>query len=301
MENYIFSPGKLLLTSEYFVLDGALALAVPTKLGQDLFWEEFTDNSSIIYWEAYHQNQLWLTAKIDYKEWCVVETNLPEGAAFILKVLKEVQKLSQSKFHGDNGYRFKTQLQFPSNYGLGSSSTLMNNLATFAEIDAFELNEKTLGGSGYDIAVAQENSAILYQNNPRTIEQVTFNPPFLDQLILIHLNQKQDSREGINAFKVRDKSLYLSEDFTKITQQVFQCNNLDEFSELMSLHERLLSNFLGMVTVKEKHFKDCPVFVKSLGAWGGDFILSAKFGDYQQYFSDKGFPHIFDYSTLVKT
>lgn len=34
----IFSPGKLLLTSEYFVLDGALALAVPTIPGQEFFF-----------------------------------------------------------------------------------------------------------------------------------------------------------------------------------------------------------------------------------------------------------------------
>ena len=37
---YFFSKGKLLLTSEYFVLDGALSLAIPTKLGQDLLVEK---------------------------------------------------------------------------------------------------------------------------------------------------------------------------------------------------------------------------------------------------------------------
>ena len=31
-----YSHGKLLLTGEYLVLDGALALAVPCKLGQSL-------------------------------------------------------------------------------------------------------------------------------------------------------------------------------------------------------------------------------------------------------------------------
>ncbi len=33
----IFSPGKLMLTSEYFAIDGALVLAVPTRLGQEFF------------------------------------------------------------------------------------------------------------------------------------------------------------------------------------------------------------------------------------------------------------------------
>jgi hypothetical protein len=36
----IFSPGKLMLTSEYFAIDGALVLAVPTRLGQEFFFEE---------------------------------------------------------------------------------------------------------------------------------------------------------------------------------------------------------------------------------------------------------------------
>ena len=40
----IFSPGKLLLTSEYVVLDGALALAVPTKWGQEFFFDEINVN-----------------------------------------------------------------------------------------------------------------------------------------------------------------------------------------------------------------------------------------------------------------
>jgi hypothetical protein len=41
---------------------------------------------------------------------------------------------------------------------------------------------------------------------------------------------------------------------------------------------------LGIETVKDKHFRDCPSFVKSLGAWGGDFVLASKFGDYKNYF-----------------
>jgi len=67
----LYSPGKLMLTSEYFAVDGALVLAVPTKLGQEFFFEEKEDGNSIIYWEAYHQNQLWLQPKIDYKTWQV--------------------------------------------------------------------------------------------------------------------------------------------------------------------------------------------------------------------------------------
>ena len=67
----------------------------------------------------------------------------------------------------------------------------------------------------------------------------------------------------------------------------------------MVLHENKLSKFIKIETVKEKYFKDCPVFVKSLGAWGGDFVLSAKFGDYKNYFLERGFDNIYEYNDLV--
>ena len=104
MAGTLFSPGKLLLTSEYVVLDGALALAVPTKWGQEFFFEENRDGNSMVFWEAYHQNSLWLSAEIDYKTWKFAATTLPQAAAFVLKVLQNVQKLSGDKFrYGDSG------------------------------------------------------------------------------------------------------------------------------------------------------------------------------------------------------
>lgn len=297
----IFSPGKLLLTSEYTVLDGALALAVPTKWGQEFFFEEFSDNKMMIRWEAYHQNKLWLTAEINYKTWEIQSTNNAVAADFILKVLQNFQALAAEKFSGKDSYYLKTNLQFPSNYGLGSSSTLMNNLAVWANIDAYRLNEMSLGGSGYDVAVAKENSAILYQlsDNNRKVEKVDFKPPFKNELIFIHLNQKQDSREGINMYRSKTKSPQLIQEFTDLTNEVIKCDHLEEFSKIMESHEEKLSNLLLIKTVKEKYFSGCPVFVKSLGAWGGDFIMSRKFSGFEDYFSERGFTSVFEWNELI--
>ena len=295
----IFSHGKLLLTSEYVVLDGALALALPTKWGQEFFVSEQYDGKSLVNWTALHQGKSWLTATIDYQNGKVVSTNIPESAAFILKVLMKVKELSAIQLKQDS-YSIKTDLQFPANFGLGSSSTLMNNLAQWAEIDAFELNETCLGGSGYDIAVAQEKSAILYQSQPqRIVQKIDFNPSFKNDLIFIHLNQKQNSREGINLYRSKEKSPQLINEFSTLTKRVLQVQTLEEFSELMVLHEKKLSEFLGIETVKEKYFETCPSFVKSLGAWGGDFVLSSKFSGYQDYFSGKGFSSVFSYEDLI--
>ncbi|WHF50485.1 GYDIA family GHMP kinase [Chryseobacterium gotjawalense] len=296
----IFSHGKLLLTSEYVVLDGALALALPTKWGQEFFVSENPDGKSLVHWTALHQGKPWLKLTMNYRTGTILNTNIPGSAEFILKVLMKVKALSDSQLKSDTSYSIKTDLQFPANFGLGSSSTLMNNLAQWAAVDAFRLNESCLGGSGYDIAVAQEKSAILYQNQPeRIIQKIDFDPVFKKDLIFIHLNQKQNSREGINLYRSREKSAELIEEFSQITRQVLEAKSLENFSELMVLHENKLSDFLGIETVKEKHFENCPSFVKSLGAWGGDFVMSSKFLGFEDYFRGKGFSTVFAYEDLI--
>ena len=289
-----------MLTSEYFAVDGALVLAVPTKLGQEFFFDEKQDQKSLILWEAYHQNKLWLKAVIDYKNWQILETNITSSAEFILKTLKNVQNLSDIKFKATDSYYLKTNLQFPADYGLGSSSTLMTNLAEWSEIDPFHLNSISLGGSGYDIAVAKSKSAVLYQNKPEIhFAKVDFNPKFKNELIFIHLNQKQDSREGINLYKSKIKSQNLIDEFSDLTRNILLCDELDNFSHLMTLHEQRISNFIERPTVKSIFFADCAKFVKSLGAWGGDFVMSAKFEGYQDYFWGKGFTTVFEWSDLI--
>ena len=67
----------------------------------------------------------------------------------------------------------------------------------------------------------------------------------------------------------------------------------------MQEHENLLSEFLGIETTKNLFFEDCPSFVKSLGAWGGDFVLTSRFGDYEKYFSKKGFDTIIPWNEMV--
>ncbi|MDO4763232.1 MAG: GYDIA family GHMP kinase [Flavobacteriaceae bacterium] len=299
--NHFFSHGKLLLTSEYLVLDGALALAVPTRLGQEFLVEEISNTEGKIFWEAFHQGKSWLKIEINYKNWKIINTNLPDNANFILKTLQNVQKLSTQKLQNQVSYSIKTNLQFPANFGLGSSSTLMNNLSQWAEIDAFQLNEMSLGGSGYDIAVAQNSSPILYQltTKNRRVEKVEFNPSFKNELIFIHLNQKQDSREGIQLYRSKEKPISLISEFSELTEKILICKDIDEFSKIMQHHETQLSKFLGLKSVKEKLFPDCSVFIKSLGAWGGDFILTQKFDGYQDYFNQKGFNKIFTWEEMI--
>lgn len=300
-KQHFFSHGKLLLTSEYFVLDGAKALAIPTKLGQDLSAEIINDHKSHIHWETYREGKLWLRTCIDYKNLLIVESNIETASDFILKIFCTLKDLGSERLLDNYSYRLKSNVQFPENFGLGSSSTLMNNIAKWGDVDAFVLNDIALGGSGYDIAVAKAGAPIIYTRNGdnKTVETVNYSPSFKDQLLFVHLNKKQDSREGITMYKQMEKSQDLIHYFSQLTDKILISENLENFSLIMEDHEKTMSNFLKIPTVKEKYFKNAPSFFKSLGAWGGDFILTTKFCDYENYFLHNGFPNFFSYENLI--
>ena len=60
-EQHFYGHGKLMITGEYFVLDGASALAVPTKLGQHLRVTELSSSERLLYLVALNsQNKVWL-------------------------------------------------------------------------------------------------------------------------------------------------------------------------------------------------------------------------------------------------
>lgn len=300
-KQHFFSHGKLLLTSEYVVLDGAKALAIPTKPGQDLSAEKIDDHRSLIHWETYREGKLWLKTCIDYKNLFVTETNIANASAFILKIFSTLKDMGSESLEADYSYILKSNVQFPENFGLGSSSTLMNNIANWGNVDAFALNDIALGGSGYDIAVAKAGAPIIYTRNGgnKTVETVNYSPSFKDQLLFVHLNKKQDSREGITMYKQMEKSQDLIHYFSELTDEILISENLENFSLIMEDHEKTMSIFLKIPTVKEKYFKNAPSFFKSLGAWGGDFILTTKFCDYENYFLHNGFPNFFSYDELI--
>tara|TARA_R110001583_G_scaffold123127_3_gene274510 strand:+ start:2040 stop:2969 length:930 start_codon:yes stop_codon:yes gene_type:complete len=308
MQEY-YSNGKLLLTGEYFVLDGAKSLAVPTTCGQDLIVKEIQEPQLI--WESYtNEGDCWLEAIFDLPKLRLVSATFEatddggnDTLAENLKImLQQAQNLNPSFLKSDKGYLVKTNLTFPKNWGLGTSSTLINNLATWANVNPYQLLEKTFGGSGYDIACAQNNAPILYTRNGINpiVEQVNFNPVFKDQLYFIYLNKKQNSREGIQHFK-RLKGNLTSEilQISNLTAAFVECNNLSDFEKLMNEHEQLVSKIIQLKTVQEFYFSDYFGQTKSLGAWGGDFILASGNQDSIKYFNKKGFQTVIPYQDLI--
>ena len=80
-----------------------------------------------------------------------------------------------------------------------------------------------------------------------------------------------------------------------------KCETLDDFCLLMQCHERIIARCIGQEPV-QKRFPDFEGTLKSLGAWGGDFILAATEWDESQvraYFEKHGLEVVFGYDALV--
>lgn len=278
MRQTFYSNGKLLLTGEYLVLDGAKALALPTKMGQNL--QVVTHDKPTISWKSFDadgtiwfEDELELDAIINYKE--AAESSVKNT---LLTILHHAHLLQPSFFQETVGYQIETALTFPKKWGLGTSSTLINNLAQWLKIDAFELLNNSFGGSGYDIACAQNDTPIFYQleNQKPNVTPLDFQPEFVTNLYFVYLNQKQSSKNAIAAYynKKHEKLKQNIANINKLSDAVATAKNIKSFANALQLHENELSAILELLTVQEALFSDFDGVVKSLGAWGGDFILA---------------------------
>ena len=305
-----YSNGKLLLSGEYLVLDGANALAVPTKFGQDLIVENIKEPQLI--WESFtHKKNCWFKAVFDIKKLrltsCTFNSNNEGNAEIIaetlLEILEEAKKLNPDFLETYGGFSIKTKLDFPRIWGLGSSSTLINSIANWAKVDAFKLLWNSFKGSGYDIACAQNNTPIFYQlkNKKPFVKKVHFNPTFKENLYFIHLNQKQDSKAGIAKYRESGKNFESAiKRISAISKEFLEVKTILEFEKLIVEHEEIISSIINIEPIKKQLFADYNLGeIKSLGAWGGDFVLATGNKTTPNYFKNKGFNTILSYSDMV--
>jgi len=312
------SHGKFLLTGEYLVLKGALALALPLKLGQSMTVEECHGTS--LQWHAHQPNGPWFSVTLNPETFDIIDCDDRPKAEKLAQILKAVKQLNPKAFEG-NDLHFTTRLDFDPKWGLGSSSTLIANLSRWANVNPYELLKLTFGGSGYDIACATAEGPIYYQlasldcfvprNDAKRqteptpkIEPVNFRPSFAEHLFFVYQGQKQSSSKEIKAFLAKANPVDLQKDIeavSEISRAVPKCESLDEFGMLMQCHERIIARCIGQEPV-QKRFPDFEGVLKSLGAWGGDFILAATEwteNQVREYFKEKGLEVIFGYEEVV--
>jgi hypothetical protein len=323
--NHFHAHGKLLLTAEYFVLDGALALALPVRLGQSLdcglrIADCGLGRQEALQWRSLDEKgACWFEAKFSLEIFDFSEATDPAVAERLQKILQEARKLNPAFLRDPDchpegsGQDLPTahcQLSFPRLWGLGTSSTLIYLVAKWAEVDPFELSARTFGGSGYDIACAGADGPILYrlEGGKPLFEPCDFNPPFRNSLYFIYLGKKQDSREGIKNYRwTVDGGRWtvlpeLVAKVTVLTRRFLDAQTLAEFEGLIREHEALVAETIGLPRAKSLFFNDFWGEVKSLGAWGGDFVLATSdrpIEETRHYFNEKGFEVFLPYNDLI--
>ena len=305
MKQSYYSNGKLLITGEYVVLDGANALALPTKLGQHLDVESILE-PKIIWTSLDEKGTIWFQDTFNIETLTSVTENTKDPVSKQLTALLKTVKRENPNFlrqeKNNEGYKVTTRLEFPRDWGLGSSSTLINNLALWGNVNPFTLLFRSFGGSGYDVACAQKNTAIIYRiGQPPLVEEIKFNPLFKDELFFVHRNKKQNSRDSISTYsKNKTNTPVVIDKINAITAKLLEANNRKVFDSLITEHESLIGEITNQTPIKLELFPDYKNAIKSLGGWGGDFILVTGPKDYVcDYFNKKGYTTILSYNALI--
>jgi len=292
------SPGKIMLTAEYAVIDGAKTLSIPIKGHQKLSLEKC---ENAVQWISLDQDsKKWFTANWDING-NLITTSDQKIAEIIEKIFHFIgwELIKHTKFI--------SQINFPTNFGLGTSSSLIACFAKAFHIDPLKLQWSIFGGSGYDVVTAMENHATIFQlKSPKQAswEKVIFKPPFRNLLYFTYLNKKRDSRNALADYlNQRSVNQVIIQNISDITEQFIAVSSLEKFQDLLKKHEKLIADMTGQRTIQSEFFPDFGGVVKSLGAWGGDLALIAsdwEFSRIKNYFSEKGYPIIIKYNELIE-
>ena len=295
----VYSNGKVLLTGEYVILDGALSLAATTKFGQHLKLQE--NLSNLINWKSKNfDGNIWFECLITSDTLKVKSTSSQKISNTLVEIINFIREYNPA-FLKNCGSDISTNLTFEKNLGLGSSSTLISNLSKISGVNPYTLNNKIFKGSGYDIACAESISPILYKldKDQKIINEVSFKPSFNGHIYFVYLNKKQNSISEIEKYNKNKASNSIINEISDITSEILVCNSIDRFNKLIEAHELIISKLISKQTVKDLLFKDFDGYIKSLGAWGGDMIMVSSEIDPSKYFIEKGYSTIFKFKELL--
>lgn len=260
---------------------------------------------SDLVWKAYDkEGEEWFMAQISLYDFSAVKTTDESKAKYLQKLLKGAVRLNSEFLSKWNGFDVKTYLEFDKDWGLGSSSTLTYMVAEWADVNPLLLHFQCFNGSGFDVACAGADLPITYLMDGESVNytEIDFDPKFKDKLYFVYLNKKQSTELAIDQYlKKAKKRKTLAKKQTELTEAILKCNSLSKFVDLIEAHEALVSEHLGLEGIRKTLFPDFEGGLKSLGSWGGDFILAASDKGEEvvkAYFKNKGYETIFSYEEM---
>ena len=289
--------GKLLLFGEYLVLKGAKALAIPLQFGQQM--QVTPQSGKEIKWVANVLGDKWFSALFT-TEGKLLETTDEAKALRLMHLFTLIKTQRPDLF--EQGYSFQLNVNFPLEWGLGTSSTLVSLLAQWSETDPFYLLKSSFGGSGYDVACATSEVPILFEAPGNNSTQATLSLAITSKLLFIYSGKKQKSESEVVRFEKLILPTGAVEKMNQIVLSVLHSKEIAELEGLINQSETLLGNILDKEPVKNSTFRDYPFSIKSLGAWGGDFLMATfrEESEARHYFNQKGYTVQFNYDQIIK-
>ena len=112
--------------------------------------------------------------------------------------------------------------------------------------------------------------------------------------------EKQNTQNSILDYKKIkfDKNSAINK-INELTNNIVNCNSLSEFEKLIETHESIISKIINIEPIQKLNFKDYNNgVIKSLGSWGGDFMLATGDKKDLNYFKEKGYNTIYSISDL---
>lgn len=305
-ENKTFhSNGKLMLAGEYAVIADSKALAASLSCGQSLSVSFNSDGPHEVLWKTFEGESQTVEFNfpiedIDQKRY------KPEGErGFLLLLLRAARRIDK-RFLAERGlYVVESTIETGLKPGMGMSSSLISNIAFWANVNPYRLNRIISKGSGYDVAAARSSGIITYRKNCNEPEIQTVSLPenILNKLFLVHLNEKENTEKSIslylNLLRTKKKAIL---SINEIIDKMLKVNTVEGFGGLMEKHDLILAKILSRKTAKQIHFSNFNGWIKSSGAWGGDYVLALSEDsdeNVKKYFVDKGFKSVIKLNELL--
>lgn len=258
-----------------------------------------------LHWITKDQNkEKWFECKLSLIDFSIEKTTDEEKAIFIQTLIKSAAELNSDFLSQWKKYRVTAQLEFDPDWGWGTSSTLITNIAHWAELSPFELFFETQTGSGYDIAAAMSSGPIMYQKNDNELSFEGFDADLelLDRIYVFYQGQKSNSAKAVSSWKKQKK--WKAKDIEHISEMAEKIGSgcsISEAVEVFREHENLLSKLLNQSPLQENHPGYEEGVIKSLGAWGGDFAMALHHDpDFtEKYLKEKNIDPFFRLSDII--